>query len=183
MTVSLPPTRFTPDDVLQLEDEGLYELVDGNLVEKPMSSEANAVAGAMGGHFFNFSQRNGGRHYPEQSFQCFPQDSGLIRRPDVAFVVADRLSGVSKTGHVTIAPDIAVEVVSPNDKVYDLDEKIADYKSAGVKLIWIVDPKARTVRVIRPGAATIELEEQQTLTGDPVLPGFSVLVADLFPTP
>ena len=69
-----------------------------------------------------------------------------------------------------------------NDKVFELDERIADYKSAGVKVIWIVDPKARTVRIIRPGVPTIELEEQQMLTGDPVLPGFSVLVANLFPS-
>jgi Uma2 family endonuclease len=105
----------------------------------------------------------------------------LIRRPDVSFIAADRLSGVKKEGHVTIAPDIAVEVISPNDKIYDLDDKIVDYKMAGVKVIWVVDPKARTVVVRRPGQATVELEEQDTLTGDPVLPGFSVLVRDLFP--
>jgi Uma2 family endonuclease len=181
MTVFLPPTRFTPDDVQQLEHDGLYELVDGKLVEKPMSSEANEVAWIIGGHFFVFfRQTNAGKAYPEQTYQCFPHDPDLIRRPDLSVVITARLSSVNKVGHVTIAPDIAIEVVSPNDKVFELDEKIADYKSAGVKAIWIVDSKARTVRVIRPGEPTIELEAHQTLTGDPVLPGFSVPVADLF---
>jgi len=183
MTVSLPPTRFTPEDLLQLDDERLYELVDGQLVEKPMSSEANEVAWIIGGHFFVFfSQTKAGKAYPEQAYQCFPNDCKLIRRPDVSIVVANRLAGVNKVGHVTIAPDIAIEVVSPNDKVFELDEKIADYKSAGVRAIWVVDYKARTVRVIKPGAPTMELEDHQTLTGEPVLAGFSVLVADLFPS-
>jgi Uma2 family endonuclease len=181
MSVALPPTRFTPDDVLKLEDQGLYELVDGQLVEKPMSSEASKVAGIIGGHFFLYTQRSGaGDHYPEQAFQCFSHDPDLIRRPDVAYIVASREASVNKTGHITIVPDVAVEVISPTDRVYDLDEKIADYKTAGIKMIWIVDPKARNVRVIRPGEPTIELEEHQILSGEPVLPGFSVRVADLF---
>jgi Uma2 family endonuclease len=73
MTVSTAQTRFTPDDVLQMEPQGLYESVDGQLVEKPMSSEANEVAGIIGGHFFVYlRQSRAGKLYPEQSYRCFP---------------------------------------------------------------------------------------------------------------
>jgi Uma2 family endonuclease len=181
MTVLAPITRYTPLDVLHLHQEGLYELVDGNLVEKQISSDASRVAWIIGSHLFNHvSQTNAGTCYPEQSFQCFPHHRELVRRPDLAFVGADRISKVNKEGHVQITPDLAIEVISPTDKVYELDEKLADYRSAQIPLVWVVDPKARTVRVRRIGKPSIELEETDTLTGDPVLPGFSIVVKNLF---
>src|SRR6185437_13703545 len=115
MTVSLPPVRFAPDDILKLEGEGLYELVDGKLVEKQMSSLASKTATRIIHRLSTWSddfQR--GEIYPEQSFQCFPNDADLIRRPDVAVIVAERLADVPDEGHVPIAPDLAIEVVSPN---------------------------------------------------------------------
>ena len=180
MTALSPPTRFTPDDLLRLEEEGVYELVDGKLVEKPMSSDASKVAWIIGSHLFNhLTQTEAGTCYPEQTFKCFP-DSDLVRRPDLAFVATGRILGVNEEGHVLIAPDLAIEVVSPTDKIYDLDEKLADYRSAQIPLVWVVDPKARTVWVRRIGQPSIELEETDTLTGDPVLPGFSIVVKKLF---
>ena len=180
MTALAPITRYAPDDLLRLQQEGLYELVDGNLVKKPMSSDASEVAWIIGSRLFiHLTQSHAGKCYPEQTFKCFP-DSDLVRRPDLAFVAAGRVSGVNKEGHVLIAPDLAIEVVSPTDKIYDLDEKLADHRSARIPLVWVVDPKARTVWVRRIGQPSIELEETDTLTGDPVLPGFSIIVKNLF---
>ncbi len=71
-------------------------------------------------------------------------------------------------------------MVSPNDTVYQLDDKLADYRAAQIPLVWVVDPKARTVRVRRIGQPTIELEETDILTGEPVLPGFSIVVRNFF---
>jgi Uma2 family endonuclease len=182
MTLATPRASATPDDVLALENEALFELVHGRLVEKKMSSEANEVAGIIGGLLYDHRRATGaGKHYPQQTFQCFPHDPTLVRRPDISFVATARLAGVEKTGHVTIAPDLAIEVVSPNDKIYELDEKLDDYRKAGVKLVWIVDPKARTVRVRPLTGPTIELEETDILKGEPVLPGFAVAVSGLFP--
>src|SRR5437016_1577447 len=122
MTTFAAQTHFTPDDVLRLESEGLYELVDGKLVEKRMSSLASETAGLLTADLVGFLRQSPlGRIYPEQTFKCFPHDPDLIRRPEIAFIAAERLGGVPEEGHVPIAPDLAIEIVSPNDSVYELD--------------------------------------------------------------
>jgi len=183
MTAVSAPSRFTPDDLLQLESEGLFELVNHQLVEKNMSSLATYTASIVAGELFIYLKASqGGRIYLEQAFQCFPHDPDLIRRPDLAFVSANRIKSVPEEGHVPIAPDLAIEVVSPNDKVYELDEKLADYRAAGVQLVWVVNPKARTLRIHRLDKTATELHENDTLTGESVLPGFSLAVKELLPT-
>ena len=176
--------RHTPDDVIRLEEQGLYELVDGQLVEKGMSSLANETVGIITFRLGMYrEQTSAGKIYPEQSFQCFPHDPELIRRPDISFVATARLSGVAEEGHIKIAPDLVVEVISPNDKVYELEEKLQNYRSAGVKLIWIVNPKHRWVRVFTADRTFTELNENDPIIGGDVLPGFAATVRDLLPTP
>jgi len=184
MTMATAQTHFTPDDVLRLEDEGLYELVNGKLVEKRMSSLASRTAVVIIKRLANFlEQSHAGEAYSEQTYQCFPHDPVLIRRPDVSFIAASRLAGVPEEGHIPIAPDLAIEVVSPNDKIYELDEKLADYRLAAVKSVWVVNPKHRTVRIHRLDHAYAELNDTATLMDESVLPGFSALVKDLLPLP
>ena len=85
-------------------------------------------------------------------------------------------------GHVPIAPDLAIEVVSPSDKAYEVDEKIADYRSAGVKLIWIINPKMRVMRIYRADRNGSELmSDSDIVTGDPALSGFSMPLRNLLP--
>jgi Uma2 family endonuclease len=182
--MAIPPTRFTPEDLLKLEDEGLFELVEGRLVEKQMSSLANRTAGLVATSLNNFIENSGigGAIIPEQTFQCFPHDPSLIRRPDVAFVAAPRMVAVPEEGHVPIAPDIAIEVISPNDKMYAFEEKFVDYRKAGIKLVWEVNPKFRFIRVHYLERAPERLEETDILAGAPVLPGFSIPVRELFPS-
>jgi Uma2 family endonuclease len=182
MTALLAQTHFTPDDVLRLEDEGLYELVDGKLVEKQMSSLASKTAGIVTVKIGIFLEAtNVGSLFPEQSFQCFPDEPSKLRRPDIAFVCTRRLAEVPDEGHVPIAPDLAIEVVSPNDTIYELDAKLVDYRSAGVKLVWVVNPNSRLVRIYRSDHSSADLQENDTLSGESVLPGFSILIKDLLP--
>lgn len=184
MTLIATQTHFTPDDLLNLNDDRLYELVDGRLVEKQLGSLATKTAGIIVKKVAIFLERShGGDLYIEQSFECFPDDRGLVRRPDIAIIATDRLSGVPEEGHVPIAPDLAIEVVSPNDKIYELDQKLANYRGAGVKLVWVVNPKLRTVRIHRLDRTVTELEATDALSGEGVLPGFSILVNDLLPPP
>lgn len=181
MTTTLAqPARFTPEDVIRLEERGLYELVDGKLVEKAMSSLANKAAARISYWLVAWSDAGGGGEiYAEQTFRCFPSDSELVRRPDVAFISSQRIGRVEETGHVSIAPDLAVEVISPNDTIDELEEKISEYFAAGVKTVWAVNPKFRWVRVHRPGQPLLELKENDVLADPEVLPGFSVTVHDL----
>ena len=184
MTIATAESRATPDDVLRLEDQALYELVGGRLVEKSMSSLASETACVVIVELGTFLRQNPlGKIYPEQTFQCFPHDPDLIRRPDIAFVRNERLSQVAETGHVKIRPDLAIEIISPTDTIYQLDEKLADYRSAGIPLVWVIDPKWKTVRIQRADRSVAELFEGDSLTGEQVLPGFVVPVGELMPKP
>ena len=79
------------------------------------------------------------------------------------------------------APVLAVEVLSPSDRVEEINEKIAEYLACGVGMVWIVDPYIRTVQLHRPGAAPEMFNVEQTLSGGNILPGLEIAVSDLFP--
>ena len=182
MTSVATSAPYTPEDLLHLDREGLFELVDGQLVEKQMSFIAGKCATRVGQILSNYLEKSPvGEVASEVTFQCFPDDPDLVRRPDIAFIAAARSASVPDEGHVKIAPDIAIEIISPGDRINDFEDKLADYRSAGIKLVWEVNPTFRYVRIHRPDRTTAFLEEHETLTGENVLPGFSVKVADLMP--
>lgn len=174
-----------PDDLLLMESEGLFELVDGELREKKLGLLENVVAGIiiklLGNHLE--AAKLGGLVIPETSFQCFPRKPKQIRRPNVAFISAAKVPSTLPSGHVTIVPDLAVEVVSPNDTVTELEKKLLDYRSASIPVVWVINPVARVIRVHSARGPSIELVDGDVLTGEPVLPGFSVNVTELFPVP
>jgi Uma2 family endonuclease len=174
--------RFTPQDLLESDSDLLYELVDGRLTEKRISSVASETVGIVIGRLAGFLKgSHAGAIYLAQTFQCFADDETLVRRPDVAFIATERLDGVADEGHVRIAPDLAIEVVSPSDRVYYLDRKLADYRKAGVKLTWVVNPNSRIITVYRLDRTFAEFLENDAITGEAVIPGFSILVRDLLP--
>ena len=190
ITAQLPPAsppmadypRATPDDLLKLEERGLFELVDGHLVEKRMASEANWIAGRITYHLTaHVLDTEAGEVLPEQTYLCFPDDPAQTRRPDVSLLLSARVPRPWPTGHLTVRPDLAVEVVSPNDSAIELELKLDDYRSAGIPLVWVVFPDVRLIRVHKLGGPLTEVRAGEMLQGDPVLPTFSVPVADLFP--
>ncbi len=177
---------LTPDDVLAMPDGDRYELVDGELKELNVSQESSWVAGEIFGRLRDYvKQESLGWVFPEgTSYRCFPHDPLMFRRADTSYISRDRLpEGPTGMGHTLIAPDLAVEVVSPHDTAYDVEAKVGDYLEAGVRLVWVVTPPERIVTVHRPDdrSALRRLSAQDELTGDDVLPGFSCRVVDLFP--
>lgn len=165
-----------------MEDQELFELVCGNLLGKTPSSLSSQTVGIVITRLgFYVRQTNAGSVHLKLSFQCFPNDPDLVRRPDIAFILTDRLSQVVEVGHVRVAPDLAIKVISPKDRIYDPDGKLDDYWSAGVKLEWTVNPKFRWIRIHRPDRTMTELHESDTLTGDSILPQFSIVVQGLLP--
>jgi Uma2 family endonuclease len=109
------------------------------------------------------------------------KDPDAVLGVDVSFVGNERLAGVENFDKfMPFAPDLAVEVVSPSDTAVEIDEKIALYFAAGSRLVWIVNPKRRTVAVYRSGVEARILGEQEALDGGEVLPGFSYKLSDLF---
>lgn len=177
----------TPEDLLTMPDGNRFELVNGQLVEDDMSFWSSRVGGELFVRLHNHnSQHSFGWVAPEgTSYQCFPDDASKVRRADVSFIRADRLTAdeAREAGHLRVAPDLAVEVVSPNDKTFEVDAKVEDYLDAGVKLVWVINPDRRTVKVHRPGSAIIVLRERDELSADDILPGFRCPISDLFSLP
>lgn len=129
------------------------------------------------------------RSQPPPRGQVLTGDAGfrLSRDPDsifgmdVAYVAASVLAGQSRsTTIIDGLPILAVEILSPNDTIEDINEKITAYLEAGIPLVWIIDPYRRTVTVHRPVAEPELFNVRQELSGEPHLPGFRVPVARLF---
>jgi len=105
----------------------------------------------------------------------------VVRGADVSFVTADRVSAAGVTVKFWEgAPDLAVEVVSPSDSPKEVAEKVDDYLNAGTRLVWVVNPRRRTIAVHRMGRDPQVLRENDVLDGEDVLPGFRCAVADAF---
>jgi Uma2 family endonuclease len=177
-------SSYTPEELLAMPDEKNYELVDGQLVERNMSTLSSWVAGRISRYLDVYAEENQlGWIFPaDNGYQCFPDAPGKVRKPDVSFVRRDRLpENASSTGYMTIAPDLAVEVLSPNDLAWEIDRKVADYLGAGVRLVWVVHPVSRAVAVHRLSGPVSWLREEDELSGEDVLPGFHRCVGTIFP--
>ncbi len=187
LTAGTPRTALSPDDLLRMPDAVNYELVDGNLVERHMGSESSAIALAVGIVLGRFVKDHKAGHVftTDCGYRCFPGAPEKVRKPDVSFIGLGRLPQERPPeGYIDIAPDLAVEVLSPGDLAYEIDEKVAEYLSAGVKLIWVVNPRTRTVRIHRPqnaqrGPISI-LGDRDTISGEDVLPGLECRVEEFF---
>ncbi len=179
---------YTAEDLLWMDDGDRYELVDGKLVELHMGADSSYVGGWLYYLLLGFcgSPPRGWVLPADTSYQFLPDRPNMVRKPDVSFIRLGRLPNEQLPGgHIRLAPDFVAEVVSPNDLYYEVEEKVKEYRSAGVRLVWVVVPPTRTVLVRRLDGTAAEVGEQGELDGEDVIPGFRCRVADLFvrPTP
>jgi Uma2 family endonuclease len=178
------PGTATEKDVIEVLDRENRpcELVEGTLVEKPMGFEESQIAMLIG-TFLNIFvlPRNLGIVTGEAgTVRLFP---GLVRIPDVAFTSWDRLPNrkLPKKPIPALAPDLAVEVLSRSNSKAEMTRKLGEYFEAGVRLVWIVDPRKRTARVYTALDQSVLIKEGQSLDGGDVLPGFVLPLSKLFP--
>lgn len=175
---------YTPEDLLLMGDAGKgFELVDGRLVEKNTGGFASSIASEINCLLVLYGRRRGLGWVldAEGSYQCFPDDRRKVRKPDVSFIRRGRLPEERiPDGHVPIAPDLAVEVVSPNDTAYEVDTKVQEYLSAGVPLVWVVNPRVQTIHVYRADGTVERLLEDALLTAPELLPDLRCRVSELF---
>jgi Uma2 family endonuclease len=181
-------TEVRPEELLAMPDGGHYELIDGELRERNVGALSNLIALRVGRILGNHCDPHdlGWLFAAEHGYQCFPWKPRRVRRADVTFIRRERypLEEIERDGFTTIAPDLAVEVVSPNDLASkDVEEKVEDYVRAGVSLVWVIYPATRTAYVIRGDGTGYRLRSEDDLTGEDVIPGFRCRVADLFPGP
>ncbi len=177
------PGAATEEDLLHAHDrEGrLCELVDGVLVEKAAGFRESLLAGALIEALRGFvGRRNLGLVTAPDGMMRLA--AGLVRVPDVAFVSWARLPErrVPDTPIPDLAPDLAVEVISAGNTAPEMARKRQEYFGAGVRLVWLVDPEARTVTVYTSPRDSTVLRREDTLSGDAVLPEFSLSLNELF---
>jgi Uma2 family endonuclease len=182
-TATTMPAKITPEDLLRMEDNNTLELVDGHIVAKNVSIESSRIESKINQLLRNEAERTGDAAVYGSSlgYQCFPEDPGRIRKPDVSLVRRERLAQIKgDRGFMPIAPDLAVEVISPNDVSYEITRKIEEYLSARFSLIWIVDPPTRTVTIHRADGSVTKLHENGEITGETALPEFRCRVGEFF---
>jgi Uma2 family endonuclease len=160
------------------------ELIEGTLhIMTPAGGEHGGLALKIGARLYTFIEVHGLGYVTaaETGYILFQDARGrdTVRAPDVGFVAAARLPDGLPQQYIPFAPDLAVEVVSPNDAADDVHHKVQDFLRAGTRLLWVVYPRTRTADVhTSQGAHT--LTSADTLDGGEVLPGFSLPLRDLF---
>jgi Uma2 family endonuclease len=181
--VRLKPLPATERDVIALQDHTNrnYELVDGVLVEKAGSFLESVLTCDLICLVKSFQDRHdfGVVTGPDGGMRLMP---GLVRMPDVSFVSWDRLPGreIPDNPIPNLAPDLAVEVLSRGNTKAEMARKVKEYFLAGSRLVWLVDPAKRTVRVYTAPDRSVRLTEEQTLDGGDVLPGLQLPLRKVF---
>lgn len=179
MPSTAPKPRTSPDDV----PKG-YELVNGKLRRLPMSALSSWVGKLVYDCLLDYSRtRRSVIVLPgETAFRCFPASPNQVRKPDVSVIAGDPLSYVPPlVGLHEDIPLLVVEVASPNERVSELIEKVNDFRSVNVPLIWVIYPQSRQATIYRADGSTAFLTDPAELSGEGVLPGLVISLATILP--
>jgi Uma2 family endonuclease len=172
---------WTVEDVQELPDDDYrYALIRGELhrMPPPMPRHGRVVM-VIGAHLYRFvSERRLGVVYDQSGF-VIERGPDTLLAPDLSFVQRGRVPQ-DEDIYPELAPDLVVEVTSPSQSGPSIGEKLALYREAGVRMIWVVDPIRRTVRVYRLDGSELLVTEADELDGEDVLPGFRLPVAEIF---
>jgi Uma2 family endonuclease len=177
ITTPIPP-------VATAHDEPLYEVVRGRRVElPPMGVYANHIAFLLTLKLENFARAHALGWINIELLFVLDEGENTRRRPDVAFVSYQRWprsKPIPEVGDWVVVPDLAIEVVSPNDRAEDLFIKIREYFEADVRAVWVIYPRERVVHVFESFTQIRVLLRSDTLEGGTILPGFQLPLSTLF---
>ena len=174
---------MTGEELLHRPDLNPCELVDGRVVPTmPTGDEHGDVEAELLMRLRVYGKETQrGRAVGGEVGIYIRRNPDTVRAADVVFISKERDLRPRAKGYFEIAPELVVEVLSPDDRMSRVREKLRDYFSTGVQVVWVVDPALRRVLVHRSLTDVTVLNDRQTLTDEELLPGFSVPVADLFP--
>jgi len=167
---------MTADDLLRTHvPDKRTELVRGVLVvHEPAGSRHGLVTMTLGAELAVYAKQAGaGGVYAAESGFKLASNPDTVRAPDIAFVTRERLPPPTTTGYPALAPDLAVEVLSSGDRPGDVLAKVADWLTAGTRLVWTVDPERRVARIYRQDGSETFVTAGGGLEGEDVLPGFA----------
>jgi len=174
---------LTAEELFWIPDNGRRtELMKGELLEMP------PAGGRHGSRAMRLGVRLGAYVLDNQLGEVFAAETGFIlarepdtvRAPDVAFVSQNRLPAPIPDGYLELTPDLAVEVVSPNDTRREVRDKVNEWLDAGVRMVWVVDAKRKIVTEYLAKGEINVFGESDMLDGGDVVPGFSLQVREIF---
>ncbi len=173
-------TLLTVEQFEQLPDDGTrHELDEGELVTMPSPfGEHGQIQLAVGSIVRTFVlSRSLGLVFVESGFRL---SRDTVRAPDVSFICAERARGIDLRRRFEIAPDLAVEVISPSETAAEIAHKVGQYLHAGVEIVWVLYPRDRTIHVFESSHNARILEAEDLLEAPTLLPGFSIRVSEFF---
>jgi len=162
------------------KDGRVYELVDGEILVSPAGMRHSEIAVKIAVNLATFLEKHPiGKVYSENVGIILPNRN--VRCPDVTFVRTEKLpGGKSPNTFGELVPDLAVEVLSPNDSLKEVGRKVGEFLECGVPLVWVVDAERETVTVYRSLSDARQYAAENTITAEPVLPGFACKVSRFF---
>lgn len=172
---------WTVEEVGQLpEDDFRYALIRGVLYRMPPPMPRHGrIVSTVGRHLGNYvAEHRLGVIYDQSGF-ILELDPDTLLGPDLSFVARARVP-VNEDAYPELAPDLVIEVASPSQTGPSIEEKTAIYLAAGARLVWVIDPARRVVRIHRADGAETLLHEQDEIDGEDVLPGFRLAVSRIF---
>jgi Uma2 family endonuclease len=178
-----PPGTATEKDVLEAESRFgcICELIDGVLVEKTMGWKESLLAVEIAHRIRGYLETHdlGDVLGADGTLRILPQQ---VRVPDVCFLSWQRFPGGERPQAPIppLAPDLAVEILSPGNTEGEMRRKLRDYFTAGVRLVWYVDPATRSARAYTAPDQCVEIGEDGSLSGGDVLPEFTLPLRELF---
>ncbi len=170
---------MTADELLRTHvPDRRTELVRGLLVvREPAGSRHGLVTMNLGAELAVYAKQTGaGSVYAAETGFKLASNPDTVRAPDIAFVRRERLPPPSTTGYPALAPDLAVEVLSPGDRPGETLAKVADWLNAGTALVWVIDPDRSVARVYRADGSETLVARDETLDGEQVVPGFACVL-------
>jgi len=173
---------ITADELQAMGDIGRCELIRGQLnMMSPAGYRHGNVAGNIHALLWNYVKKHKlGNVLAAESGFVLESDPDTVRAPDVAFIRKDRLPGADHVKFFKGAPDLAVEVLSPEDRLAQIVRKVGDWLSAGAQTVWVVNPKTNTITVYRDDQTIAIFQDDDTIKNDPAVPGFKMKVEQAF---
>lgn len=175
---------MTAEELLELPDDSMrHELIEGELRTMPPAghehgSLAHEIALSLG-HYVKANKL--GKVYAAETGFIVSTNPDTVLAPDTAFVSTERLNLISRReGYFPGVPDLAVEVISPNDRYSEVEEKVKLYLERSTPMVIIVDPRTETLKVYRSPNEVQILTQEDTLEGGEVVPGWTLSLSDLF---
>jgi Uma2 family endonuclease len=175
----------TAEELLAMGDIGRCELIYGEIVMmSPAGLEHGVVAMRLGRYLAAHVDDNGLGVCPaaETGFKV-ASGPDLVRAPDASFIAKDRLRGALTRKYFEGVPDLAVEVISPDDSARDVSEKVNMWLAHGTRVVWVADPARMTVVVHRVGQTPLTLTTKDDLLEEKLLPGFLLPLSKVFKLP